>query len=305
MTAPAPPDSHVARTSGAAPWVAFAVCCSIWGSTFLFIRIANDTVPPVWGSAVRLALAAVMFALLTIVMRAPWPRGPQLVASIAFGAVDFGISLPLLYWGEAHVPSGLAAVLFSTIPLTTALFARLFGLESLRPRMVIASVVAIGGVALLFSSSLAGAYAPSRLVAVWLAATTAALAGVLLKRAPGAHPFAMNAWAHGIGAVMCVVASRAIGEAQAWPSGAAWIPIAYLTVLGSLGAFATFAWLLQRWPVTRVSFVALIVPVVALILGAIVRHERPGSSALLGCVIILGAVVTGLLGDMRARSRRG
>ncbi len=303
MTATAPPTSEVAPRSGAAPWLAFVTCCSIWGSTFLFIRIANDTVPPVWGAAVRLALASAMFVLIALLMRAPWPRGPQLVASIAFGVVDFGISLPLLYWGEAHVPSGLAAVLFATIPLTTALFARLFGLEPLRPRMVIASVVAIGGVALLFSSSLAGTYEPSRLVAVWLAATTAALAGVLLKRAPGAHPFAMNAWAHGIGALMCAVASRAIGETQAWPQGEAWIPIAYLTVAGSLGAFATFAWLLQRWPVTRVSFVALIVPVVALILGAIVRHERPGSAALLGCVVILGAVVAGIVGDLRSRTR--
>ena len=303
MTAPASPDPGVARRSAAAPWLAFATCCSIWGSTFLFIRIGNDTVPPVWGAAVRLALAAVMFALLTRTFRAPWPRGPQLVASIAFGIVDFGISLPLLYWGEASVPSGLAAVIFATIPLTTALFARLFGLEPLRARTLLASIVSIGGVALLFSSSLGGSFEASRLFAVWLAATTAALAGVLLKRAPGAHPFAMNAWAHGIGAVMCAVASRAIGEAQAIPRGASWIPIAYLTVVGSIGAFATFAWLLQRWPVTRTSFIAVIIPVVALFLGAIVRHERPGAAALLGCVVILVAVVTGIVGDLRSRAR--
>lgn len=291
-----------ARASGAAPWLAFATCCSIWGSTFLFIRIGNDTVPPVWGAAVRLALATVLFTLLTVVLRAPWPRGPQLFASLAFGVVDFGVSLPLLYWGEARVPSGIAAVLFGTIPLTTALLARAFGLEPLRPRLVLASIAAIGGVALLFSSSLSGSFEPSRLVAVWLAAATASLAGVLLKRAPGAHPFAMNAWAHGVGAVMCVVASRVLGEPQAWPTGASWMPIAYLTVVGSLGAFATFAWLLQRWPVTRTSFIAVIVPIVALVLGMVVRHERPGPTALAGSVVILAAVVTGLIGDRRARS---
>jgi drug/metabolite transporter (DMT)-like permease len=290
-----------ARASGAAPWLAFATCCSIWGSTFLFIRMANDTVPPVWGASVRLALAAVMFTLLTVVLRAPWPRGPQLFASLAFGVVDFGVSLPFLYWGEARVPSGIAAVLFSTIPLTTALLARAFGLEPLRPRLLIASIVAIGGVALIFSSSFTGAFEPSRLVAVWLAAATAALAGVLLKRAPGAHPFAMNAWAHGVGAVICVIASRVLGESQVWPTGASWIPIAYLTVAGSLGAFATFAWLLQRWPVTRTSFIALVVPVVALVLGIVVRGERPGPTALAGCAVILGAVVTGLVGDWHAR----
>ena len=145
----------------------------------------------------------------------------------------------------------MAAVLFLTIPLTTAIFARLAGLEPLRPRIVLASLVAIGGVALLFSSDLGGSYEPARLVAVWLAATTAALAGVLLKLAPGAHPFAMNAWAHAVGAVICVGVSRALGEPQHWPQGAAWIPLGYLIVVGSLGAFATFAWLLQRWPGVR------------------------------------------------------
>jgi drug/metabolite transporter (DMT)-like permease len=293
--------SEPPRAQGAGPWLAFTACCAVWGSTFLFIRIGNDTVPPVWGAALRLAIAAVLLVLLTLAVKAPWPRGPQLGASVAFGIVDFGISLPLLYWGEAQVPSGLAAVIFATIPLSTALLARAFGLEPLRGRVVFASVVAIAGVALLFSSSLTGGFAPSRLVAVWLAATTAALAGVLLKRAPGAHPFAMNAWAHGIGAVMCAAASLAIGESQAWPTGASWIPIAYLVVFGSIGAFATFAWLLQRWPVTRASFIAVIIPLVALALGIVVRHERPGSAALGGSVLILAAVVTGLAGEARAR----
>ena len=286
---------------GAAPWTAFAFCCSVWGSTFLFIRMGNDTMPPVWGAAVRLAIASVLFVLVAWALRAPWPRGAQLRAAWWFGIVDFGVSLPLLYWGEERVPSGIAAVMFATIPLSTSVFARLAGLEPMRPRVVGASLLAIGGVALLFSSSLGGTYEPARLVAVWLAATTAALAGVLLKRAPGSHPFAMNAWAHGIGAVICVVASRALGEPQLAPQGAAWIPIGYLTLVGSIGAFATFAWLLQHWPVTRISFIAVIVPVVALVLGVVVRGERPGGVAVMGSCVILAAVLTGILGDRAGR----
>jgi drug/metabolite transporter (DMT)-like permease len=265
--------------------------------------MGDATTPPVWAAAVRLSLATVLFVALTFALRAPWPRGAQLEAALWFGVADFGVSLPLLYWGEARVPSGIAAVLYATVPLTTALLARLAGLEPLRPRVIAASLVAIVGVALLFSSSLTGPWEPARLVAVFLAATTAGLAGVLLKRAPGAHPFATNAWAHGIGAIMCLVASRAIGEVQAIPRGAEWIPIGYLTVIGSLGAFATFAWLIARWPVTRISFVAVIVPVVALLLGMAVLHERPGGTALLGSAVILGAVVTGIAGDRGARRR--
>ena len=286
---------------GTTPWLAFALTCAIWGSTFLFIRIGNDTTPPLWGAGVRLALASLLLAGLAFALRVPWPRGAQLQAALWFGIVDFGISLPLLYWGEQHVPSGIAAVFYATIPLTTSLFARAFGLEPLRPRIVLASLAALGGVALMFSSNLEGRYEPARLVAVALAALTASLAGVLLKRAPDSHPFAANAWAQGVGAIMCVAASRVLGEPQAWPGGEAWIAIGYLAVVGSVVAFAAFAWLLQHWPVTRTSFIAVVVPVVALVLGMVARHERPGRTALAGSAVILGAVLAGIAGERRAR----
>jgi len=287
------------------PWLAFATCCAIWGSTFLFIRIGNDTTPPVWGAAVRLTLATPLFALLVRLRRAPWPTGAQRRAALAFGVVDFGVSLPLLYWGEQRVPSGIAAVMFATIPLTTALFARLAGLEPLRPRVVLASLVAIAGVALMFSSSMSGRMEPARLAAVLLAAITGSLAGVLLKRAPGGNPFATNAWAHAVGAVMCVAASSALREPHAIPHGAAWVAIGYLIVAGSLVAFGTFAWLLQHWPATRTSFVAVVVPVVALGLGSLVRHERLGATALAGAIVILVAVLAGIAGERGERRRSG
>jgi len=118
--------------------------------------MGNATTPPVWAAAVRLLLATVLFVALTFALRAPWPRGAQLSAALWFGVIDFGVSLPLLYWGEQRVPSGIAAVIYATVPLTTSLFARIAGLERLRPRIIVASLVAIVGVALLFSSSLSG-----------------------------------------------------------------------------------------------------------------------------------------------------
>jgi drug/metabolite transporter (DMT)-like permease len=286
---------------GTAPWLAFGVTCAIWGSTFLFIRIGNDTTPPIWGAAVRLSLASVILMGLAFAVRAPWPRGAQLRAAIWFGVIDFGVSLPLLYWGEQRVPSGIAAVLYSTIPLSTSLFARAAGLERLRPRIVVASIAALAGMVLMFSSNLEGHYEPARLIAVALAALSASLAGVLLKRAPGGHPVATNAWAQGIGAIMCVAASRALGESQAIPRGEAWIAIGYLALVGSVIAFVTFAWLLQHWPVTRTSFIAVVVPVLALLLGVLVRHERPGTLALAGSAVILAAVIAGVAGERHAR----
>ena len=75
-----------------------------------------------------------------------------------------------------------------------------------------------------------------------------------------------------------------------------WWPLAYLAVVGSIGAFTTFTWLIRRWPVTRMSFSAVIIPLVALMLGIVVLHERPGMTAILGATVVLTAVLIGLLG---------
>lgn len=286
-----------ATARGPLPWLAFLTCCAIWGSTFLFIRMSNAGTPPVLGSALRLALAAGLFAVLGLVLRRPWPGARGIRSALGYGTLNFGVSLPLLYWGQVSVPSGFAAIFYGTIPLTTALFARALGLEPLRPRIVGASLVALVGVTVLVSSRITGAIAPLHIAAVAAAATTAGMSGVLLKRAEALDPFTSNAWAHGVGAVVCLLASRALGEPQHLPQGDAWWPVIYLVTVGSIGAFTTFTWLIARWPVTRISFSSVIIPVVALGLGTLVLHERPGTTAIVGAAVILGAVIVGLLGE--------
>ena len=101
---------------------------------------------------------------------------------------------------------------------------------------------------------------------------------------------------------MCFVASLLAGESHALPVGlTAWLPILYLTVMGSIVAFVIFAWLVNRWKVTRISFIAVIVPVAALIMGAIFRGERLGPTDLVGALLIFGGLALGIASDRRAR----
>ena len=93
---------------------AFAVCGLIWGSTFLAIRSGNDTMPAVWSCGLRLLVASVILNLILLATGQTWPKGPALTAAVWFGVLEFGISLPLLYWGEKVVSSGLAAVIFAS-----------------------------------------------------------------------------------------------------------------------------------------------------------------------------------------------
>lgn len=291
------------RASGPGPWAAFATCCLIWGSTFLFIRIGNQSLPPVWSAALRLTFASVLLAAIARSLGRRFPRGPELRAALWFGFVDFGISVPLLYWGEREVPSGVATVLYATIPLTTSLFAWAFRLEVPRPGTWIAALLAIGGVALLGTSPLGHPVSAAAWIAVVLAAATASLSGVLLKRAPGGDPFATNSIAHGIGALACLSISAGLGERWMMPRGTDWVPLLYLTIVGSIGAFVTFAWLVQRWPVSRISFISVITPFVGVTLGAIVLGEPVTRGTVAGAVVVIGAVLLGIRSGSRPARR--
>src|SRR5439155_3061609 len=127
-------------------WAAFAACSAIWGSTFLVISIGNDALAPVWAATLRVALAALLLGAWTLLRGGAFPRGPALRAALGYGVAQFGVNLPLLYWGEKVVPSGLSAVLFATIPFSSALTARAFGLERLTASKMLGALVAFGGV---------------------------------------------------------------------------------------------------------------------------------------------------------------
>ncbi len=277
------------------PYVVFVGCCLIWGSTFLAIRIGNEVVPPVWAATIRLVLAAPLLAGLVLATRQRFPRGLALRGALLFGFFNFGVNLSLLYWGERVVPSGIAAVLYATVPLSTALIAAALGVERLVPRKVVSAVVAIVGVGIIFAGELRLDVPVEGLVAVFLAATAASLSSVFLKRAPQPSAIAANAVGAAIGAIVCAAVSLAIGEDHALPSTlAGWWPIVYLTLAGSLGAYVLYTWLVQHWPVTNASLVGVVVPVIAVILGAVAKQEQRAPESYLGAAVVLVAVLVAL-----------
>jgi drug/metabolite transporter (DMT)-like permease len=279
----------------AMPYLVFIGCCLIWGSTFLAIRIGNEAVPPVWAATIRLTLAAPLLAGLVLATGQHFPRGAALRGAVLFGIFNFGANLSLLYWGERVVPSGIAAVLYATVPLSTALIAAAMGVERLVPRKLVAALVAIVGVAIIFAGELKLDVPIEGLAAVFLAATAASLSSVFLKRTPQPSAIAANAVGAVAGAIVCATVSFVIGEDHALPTTvAAWWPIVYLTVAGSLGAYVLYTWLVQHWPVTNASMVGVVVPVIAVILGAVAKQEQRSPESYVGAVVVLLAVLIAL-----------
>ncbi len=275
--------------------VTFIATALIWGSTFLAIRFGNEATPPVWAATIRLTLASVLLFGIAAVFRMPLPRGPALRGAALWGFFNLGVNLTLLYTGEQTVPSGISAVLFATVPLSTALFAAIFGVERLVTRKLIAAMVAIGGVAVIFAGELGVAVPFAGLLTIFGAASAAALANVLLKQAPKQQVIPLNAIGTAVGAVVCLVTSLVIGESHALPGTvAAWLPIIYLTIAGSLGAFVLFTWLVTHWSVSNASLLGVVVPIIAVILGGLVKGEQPAPLTYVGAAIVISAILIAL-----------
>ncbi len=274
---------------------AFAGASLIWGSTFLVIAFSNGVVAPLWGATLRLAIASVALIAIAVLVRPRFPRGAALRDVTLYCVLQFGCNLALLYWGEQTVPSGITAVVFATAPLQTAIYSRVLGVEALDRVKLLAAVVAVAGVAIIFAGQLGVGVPPVGLVAVFLAATSAAVGVVLLHRAGPQSTWAINAIGAPVGTAFCLVASLLLGEQRAVPGTlAGWWPILYLAILGSLGAYVLFSWLVVRWNATTAAFVGVVVPVIALILGAIFRSEHPPIVSFLGAALVIAAVVVAL-----------
>lgn len=281
------------RRSDAAPYVGFATCAAIWGSTFLVIRLGNQVVDPLWAATLRLVLASAGLFALTFLLGRAFPTGDGLKAAVLYGLGEFGGGFALLYWGETVVPSGIAATFFATIPLWTSAMAAGLGVERFDAQRVLGALVAVGGVATVFAGELSRAVPLVGLLAVLGAAASASLGSVLLKRGPRVDVVPVNAVATLVGATVTLTASVFAGEAQVFPTTfEGWWPVLYLTGAGSLVAFLVYAWLVDVWPVTNANMVSVTVPVTGLALGILVGGETPSWLALIGAaLVIVGLVV--------------
>jgi drug/metabolite transporter (DMT)-like permease len=164
-------------------------------------------------------------------------------------------------------------------------------------------------VAALFSSELGRAVPVLPLVGVLGAAIAGSLSGIALKLGPRQHPFGANAAGAIVGFVVCLAVSFIAREPHPLPHTArALLPLGYLIVVGSIGAYVLYAWLVHQWPLTRISFIAVIVPVIATALGAWVRHEPVTRMSLAGSALVLVGVLLALFvdrGTTLAHSRTG
>ncbi|MFQ5552416.1 MAG: EamA family transporter [Thermoplasmata archaeon] len=275
----------------------YALLSIVWGSTWLAIKVGLEGAPPLLAASLRFFLAAAILLPLTVLIRAPWPRGRVEWSVVAFvGVVLFVFDYALIYWAQSvGLDSALAAILFATMPFQTALMAHaLVPKERLTGIKILGISMGFAGVFLIFGGGVTGAASVGLLamLAVVLSAACASAASVAVKRwGPNANPYSWNAVAMAIGAVGLLILSLGAGEpliAPGWPQGV--LSILYLAVFGTVVAFVGYVRLLRTFPVTTMSLIAFITPVVAVFLGLVVAGESLAPLVGIGAGITLAGV---------------
>jgi len=271
------------------------------------VRFSNAELPPYWGAAIRFLPAGVLLFAAMAVSRIAIPRGASLRGAAIYGALNFGAGYAFGYYGLVDTPAGTAAVILATVPLFTLGLVALHGQERFRVRGLVGGLIALTGIGLVFREQLSANVPILSLLAMLANALVAAEAGVIAKGMPRMHPIATNAVGMLIGGVLLLVLSLAVGEKQALPrSSETWAALLYLSIIGSIGLFGLFLAMLRRWTASASSYALVVMPLVAIALGAMLRSETITPIFLAGgALVAVGVYIGALSGSLTPGSPDG
>jgi drug/metabolite transporter (DMT)-like permease len=272
-------------------WTALVTVYLLWGSTFLGIKIAGETIPPLFAGGTRFLAAGLLMLGFTA-----WRRGTRALRvsrrELASCAV-VGALLPsangLLFISERHVATGLASLVIGSVPLWIVVLRLLT--RDRPPRVALAGVlVGFGGVAVLVRPH--GGAPLWALLLVVVSAVMWATGSFLSGRLPMPEDaFAATAFEMLVGGAVLLTAALFTTHPHAGDfstrSILGWV---YLVTFGSLVGYTAYVWLLDNAPIGQVATYAYVNPVVAIALGAVVLHEPVTWTIALGAGLVLACV---------------
>ena len=276
---------------------AFVTLCVVWSSTWLAIKIGLRDLPPISYAGIRFVIAIVVLLAVSIGRARLLPRSRAEYIILAFtGVLIFTVNYGLLFWGELHVSSGLAAVLQATIPIFGMMSAHwMLPDEPLRWQRLAGAFLAIAGVAVICARLLNfnGMMAFWGALGIVVGAAGAAFSNVLLKQRPiQLKPAMIAAWQMIFGTVSLLVLGWML---EGNPIRFHWTTMSifcllYLAIIGSALTFLLLYWLLPQMQATNLQTVSLITPPGAVMLGWLLGGETFPLWSLLGAGLVLAGV---------------
>jgi drug/metabolite transporter (DMT)-like permease len=279
------------------PRLVWLVLCLIWGSTWLFIKLGLENLPPLAFAGIRFVIATVIVFSLIAIRRIPLPhRKKDWILLAVTGVLSFTLNYGLVFWGEQYISSGLAALLQSTLPAFGLIIAHFYlpGERITLPK-ILGVLLGVFGVGVIFSNQLqvAGPKALWGCAALVLSAFCAAYANVLVKTySIDLQPSILAGGQMLFGLIPLLLIGIPL---EGNPFNYRWTPIAvvslfYLAIVGTVIAFLLYYWLMQNMDVTKTMLIALVTPVTAVILGMLVLKEDMHWRTLIGGAMIISGL---------------
>ncbi len=285
------------------------ILCGIWGSTWLFIKLGLEDLPPLTFAGIRFVISCLILSAIIRFrgLRLPRSRSDWTLLLVT-GILSFSLNYGLLFWGEQYISSGLAALLQATIPAFGLVIAHFYlpGERMTWPKIA-GVVLGVCGVGVVFSNQLniAGGQALAGCVALVFSSLFVAYSNVLVKaRGQNLEPVMLAAGQMFFGMIPLLLIGIPL---EGNPLKFHWTPMAvvamlYLALVGSVLAFVLYYWLVHNIDVTKSMLISLVTPVVAVILGMVVLGEELSWRTLAGGAMIMVGI--GFIVSQRLRKEK-
>jgi drug/metabolite transporter (DMT)-like permease len=277
-------------------WAAFIALGLIWGSSFLWIKIALHEIGPFFLVALRLLLAILCLATVTFFTKPAWPIDKKTYLHLfVLGITNNGLPYLLISWGEQHIDSAVAAILNSTVPLFTMIIAHFLTTDDRMTKSRLVGLVAgFLGVVVLLSRDLFGGFQATLFgqAAVLFAALSYAFSTIYARRTTINVSPVVRAMLPLVGADLLLWFISPIAESPLHlPSQAlTWVSVTWLGILGVGVAYMIYFYLLHAIGPTRTTLVSYVFPVVGVLLGIIFLKERFDWNLIVGTLMIIGSI---------------
>lgn len=286
------------KTLSPRAWAELLLLATIWGASFLSIRIALDEVPVLWVVAWRVGLAAIVLWAVALILRISLPRTPRLwVALFVMGILNNVIPFLLLAWGQLHIETGLTAILNAATAIFGVLVATMaFADERLTPRRAAGVLLGFAGVATAVGADALATFDLRSFgqLAVLGAAFSYALAGAWArKHLSGLSPVVAAAGMLSGSALIMVPAALVLdGPPDLALAPRTWAAIAYYALVATAFAYLLYYRVLAMAGAGNLLLCTLLIPPVAILLGALVLGEALAPRAFLGFALLALGLLT-------------
>ncbi len=277
--------------------IIWLILCLIWGTTWFFIKIGLEDLPPLTFAAARFILSLLILAVIIYVQKIPYPNTKRQWKFLALtGVMQFSINYSLVFWSEVYISSGLAAVLQAMITVFGLILAWIhLPNERITKLKIIAVLLGICGVAVIFIEQLQvnSLMAFAGCAAIVVGAYAAAHGSILVKAYGGdLHP-AMLVFGQMLCGILPIIIYALTVEGNPlkliW-SGQAIFCVLYLSIFGTITAFWLYYWLLSKIESTKAMMISLVTPLLAVIIGGIFLGERLPIQTFFGGILILASI---------------